>query len=245
MKKIVAIILVNMLTTVRIIGVICLLPIYLKHGGAAAALLSIGCYLTDWIDGIIARKCHVSTFFGSVFDGVADKMFSVANLIVLFTITKYAIVPILFEAAIIVIQTIKYHRNENVQSSKVGKLKTWIISLTVITLYLLIDIRSLTFLPASFIRGVLNLNQVHLFGVTFIPLYIFEVLTLLSYLKFLKHPVEKIKYPKIKIKLKPATTFKNKIDNFCTLWLNNEFYEKYKDCAGLKQIKKSIKENRE
>ena len=67
----------------------------------------------------------------------------------------------------------------------------------------------------------------------------------MSYLKFLKHPAEKISYPKIKIKLKPATTFRNKLDNFCTLWLNNEFYEKYKDCAGLKQIKKSIKENRD
>ena len=169
MKKIIAIILVNMLTMVRIIGVVCLVPIYLKHGGTAAAIFSIGCYFTDWIDGIIARRCHVSTFFGSVFDGVADKMFSVANLIVLFTITKYAIVPIIFEAAIIIIQTIKYHRNENVQSSKAGKLKTWVISLTVIILYFLIDIRSLTFLPITFIRSVLQCNQVHLFGYIFIP----------------------------------------------------------------------------
>ena len=64
-------------------------------------------------------------------------------------------------------------------------------------------------------------------------------------MKFLKHVHEPVKVdiPVVHIQLKPDTTLKNKIDNFCTLWFNYEFYEKYKDCAGLKQIKKSIKEN--
>ena len=69
MKNIFAIMVVNMLTTVRIIGVICLLPIFLNYGGVAAALLSVGCYFTDFIDGLIARKFHASTFFGSTYDG--------------------------------------------------------------------------------------------------------------------------------------------------------------------------------
>ncbi|MBE6155867.1 MAG: CDP-alcohol phosphatidyltransferase family protein [Firmicutes bacterium] len=241
MKKM-AIVIVNLLTTVRVVGVGCLLPIYLKHGGVAAALLSMGCYFTDWIDGVIARKCHASTFFGSTYDGVADKMFSVANLIVLFTITKYAIVPIIFEALIIVVQTIKYHHNENVKSSNMGKLKTWIISFTVISLYLLIDIKALTFLPAGLINNILSYNQTKLFGAIFAPLYVFEVLTLLSYLRFLKgnEPDVKTEIPKIDIKLKPVHSLKDRFDNWCYLWLNNEFYEKYKDCAGLKKIKKSI-----
>ena len=246
MKKISAILIVNILTTFRIIGVFCLLPIYLKLGGAAAACLSIACYLTDLIDGLLARAWHVSTFFGSAFDGVADKSFSVANLIVLFTITKFAIVPILFEFAIIVIQTIKYHRNENVQSSKVGKLKTWIISLTVIILYFLVDIKSLHFLPDTFVNFIISLDQIHLLGIVFIPLYVFEVLTVISYLFFLKNIKEdkKIEYPKIEITLKPAISLKNRFDNFCTMWLNPEFYDKYKDCAGLKEIHLSIKKNR-
>ncbi len=245
MKKLIAVIIVNILTTMRVIGVICLLPVYLEYGGVAAALLSIGCYFTDLIDGVIARACHVSTFFGSAYDGVADKMFSIANLIVLFNITKFAIMPILFEIAIIVMQTIKYHKNENVQSSKVGKLKTWIIALTVISLYLLIDIKSVTILPVSFVNYISELNQVKLCAIVFAPLYIFEILTLLSYMKFLKHIHEpvKIEIPKVDVKLKPNNTLKNKISNFCTLWFNFEFYEKYKDCAGLKQLKKSIKEN--
>jgi len=247
MKKMIALLVVNILTTVRIIGVICLLPIYLKYGGVAAAILSIACYFTDLVDGVIARGCHVSTFFGSTYDGVADKFFSVANLIVLFTITKFAIVPIIFEIAIIIIQTIKYHRNENIQSSRCGKLKTWIMSLTVIVLYLLVDIKSLTFLPVNFINYITSLNQVVLLGVAFIPLYIFEVLTVISYLVVpIGEPNKEIKkMPKVDIKLKPATSIKNRLDNFVTMWLNPDFYEKYKDCAGLKEIHLSIKKTDE
>ena len=241
MIKLIAILLVNVLTAMRIVGVFCLLPIFYRHGGVAAAILSILCYFTDCLDGIIARKAKVSTFFGSVFDGVADKAFSVANLILLFTITKYAIIPILCEIAIITVQTIKYQRNENVQSSKAGKLKTWVIGLTVILLYFVIDINKLTFLSTDFINYILSLDPAKLFGIMFIPLYIFEFLTLFLYLKFLgeKHPALEI--PKIDIKLKPVKCFKDRWDNFCTLWLNHEFYEKYKDSAGLKEIKKQIK----
>lgn len=247
MKKIIALLIVNILTTVRIIGVICLLPIYLKHGGVAAAYLSIACYMTDLIDGVIARRCHVSTFFGSTYDGVADKAFSVANLIVLFTMTKFAIVPIIFEIAIIIIQTIKYHRNENIQSSRCGKLKTWIMSLTVILLYLLVDIKSITILPDTFINWISSLNQVTLLGIVFIPLYTFEVLTVISYIFVPIGEMNKeIKeMPKVDIKLKPATSIKNRLSNFVTMWLNPEFYEKYKDCAGLKEIHLSIKKTDE
>lgn len=246
MKKLIAIILVNLLTTIRIIGVFCLLPIYLKYGGVAAAILSIACYLTDLIDGALARKCHVATFFGSGFDGLADKLFSCANLVVLFTITKYAIIPILFELTIIIIQYIKFEKNINVKSSFVGKAKTWVVSLTVITLYLLIDINSLTFLPSSFISYINSIDKMTLYGVVFIPLYIFEILTVYSYLKFLEKydPKDDIVIPEIDLKLKPATSLKNRFDNFCAFWLNNEFYEKYKDADGLKKIRKVIKESK-
>ena len=56
MAKIVAFLFVNALTMVRIIGVFCLVPIYHSHGGVVAALLSIMCYFTDLLDGIIARN---------------------------------------------------------------------------------------------------------------------------------------------------------------------------------------------
>lgn len=237
---------VNILTTMRILGVICLLPIYLKLGGIAAGMLSIGCYLTDCIDGIVARKAHVSTFFGSFYDGLADKLFTVANLLVLFTITKFAIFPIACEIAIVTIQSIKFSKNANVQSSKIGKIKTWIISLTVILLYLVSDIEAIKFLPIGFVNKIVGMNKVTLYGVMFAPLYIFEILTLISYLLYKDNydPKKTVEFSKINIKLKKAKTFKDKWNNFCVLWFNNEFYEKYKDSAGLKDIRKYVKNNR-
>ena len=110
MKKFM-LIFVNLLTTIRIIGVFMIVPIFFKYGGIYAALVSIACYLTDSIDGFLARKYHVSTFFGSFFDGVADKLFSCSNLIILFSVTKYSLIAIFFELLIVLIQFIKFEKN--------------------------------------------------------------------------------------------------------------------------------------
>ena len=246
MKKFLVMILVNFLTMIRIIGVFCLVPVYTKHGGIAAGILSIFCYFTDCLDGIIARSFHVATFFGSVFDSIADKAFSCANLIVLLTITKFAIIPILFEFAIVIIQTIKFSKNVNIQSSFAGKAKTWVISLTVIVLYLISDIQKITFLSDNLINYVINLNPNVLYAYIFIPLYIFEILTLVSYLRFLNNynPKEKIQVPQVDLYLKNPKNLKDVWNNFAALWLNNEFYEKYKDSAGLKDIRRQVKANR-
>ena len=89
-------IIINMLTLIRVIGTIILIPIYQNFGGMYVGVLAFICYLTDSIDGILARKWKASTFFGALFDGVADKLFTLVNFIVLYLITPYALIPILF-----------------------------------------------------------------------------------------------------------------------------------------------------
>ena len=131
MKKFM-LIFVNLLTMVRIIGVFMMIPVYFNYGGLYAAILSICCYLTDCIDGFLARKFHVATFFGSMFDGVADKLFSCSNLIILFKVTKYSIASIIFELAVVLIQFIKFQKNINVKTSKIGKIKTIVMTATVL-----------------------------------------------------------------------------------------------------------------
>ena len=247
MKKLIAMLIVNILTSIRIIGVICLVPIYLNNGGVSAAAWSVFCYLTDWIDGILARKWHVATFFGSMYDGIADKLFSIANLIILLAISKFAIFPIFCELIIIIIQTVRYNHNINVQSSMMGKGKTWVVSLTVIALYFISDISSVSILNPSFIAKVNSLNKFYLYGGIFIPLYLFEILTIISYLTIKKEDLSfeiKINPEELMIRFKPKTSFKNELSNFYTFWLNNEFYEKYKDSAGLKEIRKYLKGHR-
>lgn len=244
MKNKFMLVLVNLLTAMRVFGVFMLIPIYFKCGGIYAALLAICCYLTDCIDGFLARKFHVSTFFGSMFDGIADKMFSCANLIILYNATKLSLGIILLEFIIVIIQFWKFQKNINIKTSQIGRIKTIVMSITVILLYLLIDIENFAILPLGIRNYISGIETSTLLGFLFIPLYIFEVLTLYSYLKFLKNPIvkeEKIDLKKINIKLKPKNSLKNRIYNFGALWLNNEFYENYKDSNVLKEIRKSVK----
>ncbi len=236
---------VNLLTMVRIIGVFMMIPVYFNYGGLYAAILSICCYLTDCIDGFLARKFHVATFFGSMFDGIADKLFSCSNLIILFKVTKYSIASIIFEVAIVLIQIIKFQKNINIKTSKIGKIKTIVMSITVIIIYLVTDINRLTILGSKFINFINNSNSNILYLIIFTPLYIFQLLTLYSYLKFLKTYSSSLKrdIPVVNINLKPKTSIKNRWENFVTIWLDNDFYEKYKDSQGLKGIRKEIKHN--
>ncbi|MEG1506952.1 MAG: CDP-alcohol phosphatidyltransferase family protein, partial [Bacilli bacterium] len=57
-------IIVNFFTALRAAGILALVPVFINMGGVAAAVLATTCYLTDFIDGFLARKLHASTFFG-------------------------------------------------------------------------------------------------------------------------------------------------------------------------------------
>ena len=246
MKKILILIMVNLLTITRIVGVFFIYTVFKNYGGLAAALVSAICYFTDCLDVILARKLHVASFLGSILDAGADKLFSAANLIVLLAITKYTWFPILCEAGIVGVQAIKFSANGNVQSSKMGKIKTWIISLTVILLYFVCDISKIGFLPDKLINFISGINSDTLYLIILIPLYVFELMALWSYVKTAKvyTKEEKELTKKINVKLIKENNFKDKLVNFYNVWMNNDFYEKYKDKAGYKDILKEVKRRR-
>ena len=239
-----ALIIVNFLTTIRVLGVIVLVPVFMIKGSGYTALLAMGCYFTDFLDGIIARKCHASTFFGSAYDMLADKLFTCANLLVLLSVTNFAIIPIFFEIIIVIIGVVRYKKNINVQSTKMGKIKTWVMGLTVIAVYLAINLDNLTrIFGFNFINHINQIDKTLLYLIIFMPLYVFELLTVISYLKFLDtyNPNEKVKIPKIPFKLKPENSFKNRWYNFKTVWLNNPFYEQFKDYNAQRDIMQILK----
>ena len=49
--------------------------------------------ITDIVDGIIARKCHMISDFGKAFDPVADKLTQIAMLFCLVTRFKWMLLP--------------------------------------------------------------------------------------------------------------------------------------------------------
>lgn len=88
----------NLLSFFRIV----LIPVYLtvyrnaaSHGQylLAGSILSVSC-MTDMIDGMIARKCHMITNVGKVLDPLADKLTQLA-LILSLSGRYSALIPVL------------------------------------------------------------------------------------------------------------------------------------------------------
>lgn len=231
-------IIINMLTLIRVIGTIVLIPIYQNYGGMYVGILALICYLTDSIDGILARKWGASTFFGALFDGVADKLFTIVNFIVLYLITPYALIPILFEIAIIVIQFLKFALKLNVKSNIIGKLKVWILAMSVVLTFLVSDVSSLTILTNEIREYILGIPSKTLYFWLLFPSIIMEALTFISYvlelfvpqkIKVLVEEQKELKMPKLK---------GNIWENFKEIWLNPEFYKEHKNDTNLKDLKK-------
>ena len=173
----------NFFTALRAAGIICLIPVFKLYGGMAAALLSAGCFATDFVDGMLARKLKSSTFFGSLFDGISDKAFLIINMLLLMSITPLAIVPIILELGIAGVQSLKYERNLNVQSNIFGKVKMWVAGLTITIAYLLADPTFINYLGSNLATKIAEFGDLKVFGITLAPLVLSELLTLGSYLK--------------------------------------------------------------
>ena len=231
---------INLLTLLRVIGAIILVPIYNTYGGFYVGILvSIG-YLTDSIDGILARRFHASTFFGALFDGFADKLFTIMNFIVLYLITPYALIPIIFEVLVIILQLIKYHHNLNIKSNMVGKLKVWILAFSVVLTFLMSDINTFNNVFHIF-RDVSTIPLDKVYFYLLIPAILMEILTLISYfLEIFKYqntePIKVINNEKT-----PNIEQGNKWTNFKEIWLNPEYYAKHKNDKNTRNATKISK----
>ena len=225
---------INLLTLIRVIGTIVLVPIYKTFGGYSVSILALICYLTDSIDGILARKFKASTFFGAIFDGAADKLFTFMNFIVLYLITPYAIIPIIIELLIVIVQAMKYHYNYNVQSNMVGKLKTWVLAISVILTFLVSDINRVSFISLN-IKNSINSMLPGLYFWLLVPSIIMGFLTLISYiLEIFKADKKEIKEVKVEVKNTKESTWKN----FKNIWLDPDYYLKHKDDANIRKVTK-------
>ncbi len=128
-------ILVNLITGIRSLGTIAIIPIFTTYGAFSTALAAAGFFLTDFIDGYLARKLNVQSFFGALLDAVSDKAFGIVCLILLSTLNPAFIAVIGVELGIFGINYKKAQNNENVQSSKTGKAKTLLLAGTIVGSY--------------------------------------------------------------------------------------------------------------
>lgn len=235
----------NFFTALRVAGIICLIPVFKLYGGAATAMLSAGCFATDFIDGTLARKLKSSTFFGSLFDGISDKAFLIVNMLLLMSITPLAIIPIIAELGIAGVQSLKYQNNMNVKSNTFGKIKMWVAGITITLAYFLVDPTFINYLGVDIASKIASLGHIKLFGAVLSPLVLSELLTLGSYIKELRDgkdskvvlEEEKIKHEE---KLEELEETLENMD-LKDMLFDHEFYEKFKDEGNLKLVRSFAK----
>lgn len=125
-------IIVNLITGIRTLGTIAIIPIFANLGYLGASIAALGIFATDFIDGKLARKFHVESFFGSLLDGISDKMFGIVCLSIL-AVSNPAFIPVIFlELGILFVNFKSIQRGNNTKSSYLGKIKTVLLAITII-----------------------------------------------------------------------------------------------------------------
>ncbi|MDE5888644.1 MAG: CDP-alcohol phosphatidyltransferase family protein, partial [Bacilli bacterium] len=121
-----------LITFIRSLGSIAIIPIYLTGGSLAAGLATIGFFATDCIDGFLARRLHVQSFFGSLLDGLSDKAFGIVCLLLLSTVNPIFLAVIGVELGILAVNYKSIERGNNAKSSIAGKAKTVFLAASIV-----------------------------------------------------------------------------------------------------------------
>lgn len=136
MKNIKSIIFVNSITMIRVIGTFLLPIISTTFSAKGVVSYLIILLLTDSIDGILARRLNASTIFGALLDALADKMLGIATLCLLAFKFPIMLLPVMAELAIVLINTTGATKGSGIESSLLGKFKTWIMGISMVLAFL-------------------------------------------------------------------------------------------------------------
>jgi len=140
--KTIKIIIVNLFTVTRLIGAFLLPFIYIYKGSGICSIWTICLFLTDAIDGFLARVLKSSTFFGSSMDALSDKLLSAVACVILGLTYTIMIPPIILEIAILLTNYSTYRHGGNIQSSIIGKIKTILLDICIVGSFILLSLPS-------------------------------------------------------------------------------------------------------
>ena len=121
---------VTLATWITISRLALIIPVLalLAAGHAVAALILLAlALLTDYADGVVARKTHTVTKLGSFLDHLADKL--LAHLILLFFVVEHGLSAVAFgiflarDFFVLGIRHLAAHRGEEISSMQLGKIK--------------------------------------------------------------------------------------------------------------------------
>ena len=131
---------------------------------------------------------------------------------------------------------IKYNIGMNIKSNIFGKIKMWVAGLIISLWYLLTDYKVIHHFNLN------NLNN-KTFLIIFLPLFIIEVITIISYIIEYFSDKNKLDKKVIAKRKKEEEKLYKEIKNvsFWDLMFEHDYYEKYKDYGNLKLLKSLTK----
>lgn len=230
--KIIELIFVNLITMTRLLGAFALPFIYIYKGPSISSIVILILFLTDAIDGFLARTFKISTFLGSMLDAISDKLLNTVSFILLGLTYKIMIPPLILEISILLISYSTYRYGGNVQSSRVGKIKTIILDICVIFSFVLISLNAFNtnnHIINYFINNVAT--YINIFGSI---ISISCIIALLDYTKKYKKVRNNPKNKKISFKGRTRKKFKEVIKD----GVDTNYYAIHKDESILEQFYK-------
>ena len=126
----------NLLTLSRGLAPIVIIPAILFNKLYFVIILLIIFALTDFLDGKIARKYNLVSGFGVKLDAVCDKIFAISLIIPAIINHGIFIFNFVMEIAISYTNLLSYSKGNNPRSTIIGKIKTALLSLTLILAYI-------------------------------------------------------------------------------------------------------------
>lgn len=158
----------NVLTLLRLLAIpfLCYLIWQWPEHRLKAFLLFLAIWLTDMLDGYIARHFNQMTAFGKLFDPLVDKLFQLATAVTMFLIGRIPLwVPLfLFVRELLMVIGSLFllrKRNQVVYSSMIGKVATFLFVVAFAALFWVPSepriVRDLLFIPpvlCSFVATV-------------------------------------------------------------------------------------------
>jgi len=214
--------LVNLITFLRVIGAVLLFPIYLRYGFFGLAIVALIFYLTDSVDGFLARTMHASTFFGAVFDAISDKLFNVILLIILISVNPFMAIILFLEFSILGIAFHSTIKGNESKTSILGKVKMIVLSISVIVILFMYSYDTLIKL---YNFPIIN-TEIVIYVLSIVAI-IFETITFLDYLRI---DINNTKNNKIVKDTVFNSGLKNR-NELRYMLFNHEFYEKNKNNA--------------
>lgn len=120
----------NLLTLSRIVMVIPIDILLLKGNLLWGLILSLGVFITDLLDGKLARKFNCTSEFGGLLDAVSDKLMVMGLIIPLLGNNLILVVNLLYELLISLVNVKSKLKGFNTGSNMAGKVKTWGLFIT-------------------------------------------------------------------------------------------------------------------